>query len=74
MSRWDNAPIEYLFRNLETEWIPKMTYQNITEATMDIGWYLMTSYNKCKSHATNDELYPVEKEGNLNLYPVIIDH
>lgn len=62
---WDNAPMERLFRSLKTEWVPKMGYQNITEATMDIGWYLMTYYNKRRPHATNDGLSPVEKEEKL---------
>lgn len=62
---WDNAPMERLFRSLKTEWIPGMGYQGMTEAKMDIGWYLMTYYNKRRPHAANDGLSPVEKEEKL---------
>ena len=57
--------MERLFRSLKTEWIPGMGYQDMTEAKMDIGWYLMTYYNKRRPHSTNDGLSPVEKEEKL---------
>ncbi|GAB3097061.1 hypothetical protein GCM10027217_12800 [Pseudomaricurvus hydrocarbonicus] len=62
---WDNAPMERLFRSLKTEWVPNSGYRSITEATMDIGWYLMTYYNQRRPHAANDGLPPAVKEENL---------
>lgn len=62
---WDNAPMERLFRSLKTEWIPNTGYRSITEATMDIGWYLMSFYNQKRPHAANDGLPPVAKEEKL---------
>jgi putative transposase len=64
---WDNAPMERLFRSLKTEWVPSTGYRSITEATMDIGWYLMTYYNERRPHTTNDGLSPVAKEEKLKL-------
>lgn len=40
-------------------------YRAITEATMDIGWYLMRYYNQRRPHAANDGLRPVVKEEKL---------
>lgn len=62
---WDNAPMERLFRSLKTEWVPNTGYRSITEATMDIGWYLMTYYNQRRPHAANDGLQPAVKEEKL---------
>ena len=62
---WDNAPMERLFRSLKTEWVPNTGYRSIAEATMDIGWYLMTCYNQRRPHAANDGLSPVAKEEKL---------
>lgn len=62
---WDNAPMERLFRSLKTEWVPNTGYRSITEATMDIGWYLMTYYNQRRPHAANDGLSPAAKEEKL---------
>jgi len=63
---WDNAPMERLFRSLKTEWVPHLGYRSKAEATMDIGWYLMTYYNKRRPHSTNDGLPPNTKEDKLN--------
>ena len=62
---WDNAPMERLFRSLKTEWVPNTGYRSISEATMDIGWYLMTYYNQRRPHATNDGLPPMVMEEKL---------
>lgn len=62
---WDNAPMERLFRSLKTEWVPSRGYRTMTEATMDIGWYLMTYYNQRRPHAANGGLPPVVKEEKL---------
>ena len=62
---WDNAPMERLFRSLKSEWVPNTGYRSITEATMDIGWYLMTYYNQRRPHAANDGLSPAAKEEKL---------
>lgn len=62
---WDNAAMERLFRSLKTEWIPNAGYRSITEATMDIGFYLMSYYNQRRPHAANDGLSPVAQEKQL---------
>lgn len=62
---WDNAPMERLFRSLKTEWVPNAGYRTITEATMDIGWYLMTYYNQRRPHAANGGMPPEVKEEKL---------
>ena len=62
---WDNAPMERLFRSLKTEWIPSTGYRSIAEATVDIGWYLMSYYNQRRPHAANNGLSPLAKEEEL---------
>ena len=62
---WDNAPTERLFRSLKTEWVPKTGYRSIIEATMDIGWYLMSYYNQHRPHSANNGLSPLAKEQKL---------
>lgn len=62
---WDNAPMERLFRSLKSEWVPNTGYRSVPEATMDIGWYLMTYYNRRRPHAANEGLPPARKEEQL---------
>lgn len=62
---WDNAPMERLFRSLKTEWVTRTGYRSITEATMDIGWYLMSHYNQHRPHAAIDGLSPAANEEQL---------
>jgi putative transposase len=64
---WDNTPMERLFRSLKTEWVPSCGYKSVSEAKMDIGWYLMTHYNRRRPHAANAGLPPAAKEEKLNL-------
>lgn len=67
---WDNAPMERLFRSLKTEWMPSAGYLSMNDATMDIGWYLMTYYNKRRPHTANGGIPPMVKENNLKYCPV----
>jgi len=64
---WDNAPMERVFRSLKTEWMPRMGYRSSEEARMDIGWYLMTYYNRRRPHSANGGLTPAAKEEKLYL-------
>ena len=49
---WDHAPIERLFRNLKTKWIPAMGYMILREEKRDISYYLMDYYNLAASIST----------------------
>lgn len=62
---WDNAPTERLFRSLKTEWVPKLGYGSIEEATLDVGMYLMEYYNQIRPHHFNDGISPYEAENKL---------
>ncbi len=37
-NRWDNAPMERLFRSLKSEWLPATGYMSLREATRDISY------------------------------------
>ena len=65
--RWDNAPMERLFRSLKTEWMPTMGYCSIAEARRDIDLYLMNYYNWQKPHTRNDGLASAVAEEKLYL-------
>jgi putative transposase len=59
---WDNAPMERFFRSFKTEWMPRVGYKNITEATGEISQYIMGYYNRYRPHQHNDGSSPIEKE------------
>ncbi len=63
---WDNAPMERLFRNLKTEWLPTTGYMSLREAKRDISYYLMDYYNWRRPHQHNDGIAPAEAEMRLN--------
>ena len=44
-NRWDNAPMERLFRSLKTEWLPPLGYETFGVAREDLGNYLLGYYN-----------------------------
>lgn len=62
---WDNAPTERLFRSLKTEWVPKLGYQSLSEAKIDIGQYLMSYYNQIRPHQFNNGMSPQAAEEKL---------
>ena len=64
---WDNAPMERVFRSLETEWIPNLGYPTFGQAQRDISDYLMGHYNNDRPHQYNHGLSPVNAEEKLNL-------
>lgn len=64
---WDNAPMERLFRSLQSEWIPIGGYLKVHQAKQDIGYYLMNYYNWQRPHQHNDGLSPAAAEEKLNL-------
>lgn len=63
---WDNAPMERMFRSYKSEWMPKEGYQNVDEATKDIGYYLMSYYNQQRPHSHNGGQTPEQAEKRLN--------
>lgn len=63
---WDNAPMERMFRSYKSEWMPKEGYQNVNEATKDIGYYLMSYYNQQRPHSHNGGQTPEQAEKRLN--------
>lgn len=67
-NRWDNAPMERLFRSLESEWIPTTGYSTFNEAQRDISYYLMTRYNWLRPH-TMVVWYLSGPKKNLNHCP-----
>lgn len=64
---WDNAPMERLFRSLKTEWIPRLGYDSLAEAKMDVGRYLMDYYNRRRPHTANGGLSPEAAEQKLKI-------
>ena len=71
---WDNAPTERLFRSLKTEWIPKLGYGSIEEATLDVGMYLMEYYNQIRPHHFMMVSVLMKLKINLKLCPIFVDH
>ncbi len=65
-SCWDNAPMERLFRSLESEWLPAMGYMSVREATRDISYYLMDYYNWRRPHHHNDGIPSAKAEVRPN--------
>ena len=62
----DNAPMERLFRNLKTEWVPSVGYMSAAQAQQDIGSFLMQRYNWERPHQFNGGLPPAIAEEKLN--------
>jgi len=54
--------MERLFRNLKSEWVPSLGYRNLSDATRDVGYYLMNYYNWQRPHQFNDGLSPAKAE------------
>ena len=54
-----NRTVGYTKR-LKTEWIPNIGYRSITEATMDIDWYLKSFYNQERPHESLNDIPPAE--------------
>lgn len=73
-SCWDNAPMERLFRSLKSEWVPTTIYQSLSQATKDIGHYLMNRYNWQRPHQLMVDLLPPRRKKNLTHCPELIDH
>lgn len=59
---WDNAVMERVFRSVKNEWVPRLGYNNIEEAAIDINGYFMRYYNTARPHHFNDGLAPADKE------------
>ncbi len=59
---WDNAPMERLFSNLKSEWLPATGYINLREAKRDISYYLMNHYNWRRPHHHNNGIPPAKAE------------
>lgn len=63
---YDNAPMEWLFRSLKTEWVPTVGYMTTALAEQDIGRYLMQRYNWARPHQHNGFVPPAIAEEKLN--------
>lgn len=50
----------------KSEWMPKQGYRDLHEATRDIGFYLMSYYNRRRPHSYNAGLPPELAEKRLN--------
>lgn len=61
-NRWDNAPMERLFRSFKAEWLPRLGYRNLSEAMRDVSYYLMAYYNWQRPHQFNDGFSPAKAE------------
>ena len=59
---WDNAPVERVFRNLKTEWVPAKGYVGLDQARLAISSYLMGYYNYQRPHTFNQGLAPAIAE------------
>ena len=59
---WDNAPMERLFRSLQTEWLPPRGYETVGVAREDLGRYLLGYYNWTRPHQANGGLTPAKAE------------
>ncbi|WP_237720908.1 IS3 family transposase [Pseudomonas asplenii] len=60
------APMERLFRSLQTEWVPTVGYMTTALAEQDIGRYLMQRYNWTRPHQHNGFVPPAVAEEKLN--------
>lgn len=58
---WDNAPMERVFRSFKTEWMPKLGYENPSQAEHDILSYIKY-YNTKRAHSYNEYLTPIAAE------------
>lgn len=70
----DDAPMERLFRNLKTEWVPTVGYMSASLAQQDIGRFLMHQCNWQRPHRFNGGLPPAVAEEKLNALSGIVDH
>jgi len=59
---WDNAVAESFFRLLKTEWVNHYQYQNRSEATQSLFYYIEIFYNRKRRHSTIDYATPQEYE------------
>lgn len=58
--------MDRLFHSLKTEWMPSSGYNPMGEKMMDIGWFLVTHYNR-RPHAANGGLPATAKKEKRNL-------
>ncbi|NOU52325.1 IS3 family transposase [Pseudoalteromonas sp. JBTF-M23] len=59
---WDNAPMERFFRSFKTEWMPRVGYRNMAEASAAISQYIVGYYNRYRPHQHNNGCSPIMKE------------
>lgn len=64
---WDNAVMERFFLNLKMERVWQRRYANHTEASADIGQYIVGFYNTQRLHSTLGYRSPVEFEKATSL-------
>nr|WP_263485579.1 IS3 family transposase [Pectobacterium versatile] len=59
---WDNAPMEWFFRSLKSEWIPEYGDESAEHAKTDILSYMTYYYNQRRQHSFNNGQTPHAKE------------
>ncbi|OHU84111.1 transposase [Pseudoalteromonas amylolytica] len=59
---WDNAPMERFFRSFKTEWMPRVGYRSMAEASGAISQYIVGYYNRYRPHKHNNGCSPIMKE------------
>lgn len=64
-NRWDNAPMERVFRSLKSECIPTTGYMTGQKAQRDSSQYLMNHYNWIRPNQFNNGLAPAKAEEKL---------
>jgi transposase InsO family protein len=71
---WENAPMERLFRSLKSEWVPSLGYRNLSDATRDMGYYLM-NFITGNGHINLMMGYHLQRlKICLNQGPELVDH
>ena len=64
---WDNAPMEWFFRSLKTEWVPTTGHSSFNEAQVSITQYIVRYYSQKRPHQQNGGLPPNKAETKYKL-------
>jgi putative transposase len=69
---WDNAPMERFFGSLKSEWVPKLGYENLSDADCDLHLYVHHKYNCYRPHTYNRGLSPDATEAVFRASKVVL--
>ncbi len=73
-NRWNNSPMERLFRSFKTEWLASVGYMSAQEAHRDISRYLMRRYNGIRRISSMTDWRRRLRKKNLTQCPGLVDH